>query len=65
MPLGPVHLIRQEQVGEAASFYCGVPDAIAAIPPAKISLFPADVVCAECLRLYSEAVANESTRLTE
>lgn len=66
MPLGPVHLVQQEQSGEQeATFYCGVRDAIAAIPPSTLSRFPPGVICPDCLRAYSETAASESTRSTE
>lgn len=61
MPLGPIHLIRSEDGEHGASFYCSIPDAIAAIRPDKMPLFPLDVVCAECVRVYRETEANEGT----
>ena len=60
MPLGFIHLISAEtETGSGAIYYCNIADAIAAISPARLSGFPREMICPDCLRVYGEQHSSD------
>lgn len=60
MPLGPIHLIKEEtETGAGAIYFCGIEDAIAAINPSRMQGFPRDTLCSECLRIFEEGALRK------
>ena len=55
MPLGFIHLIREETAtGTGAVYFCDLETAIAAINPARLEGFPRDMICPPCLKAYED-----------
>ena len=53
MAIGFIHLISEEaSTGAGALYFCGIETAIAAINPARLSGFTADMLCPICLQRY-------------
>lgn len=53
MALGIIHLVLSDATRQTeAVFYCGVEDAIVAIPPERVADFVAANICTSCLQAY-------------